>query len=279
MNINTVHRSFLVTLALGAALLSVAHAPARAQYLYFPNNATINQFEGVDIAVVGFPNLTDWSSHTHGTSPTISVVAGAYFGNGGGLESYNNSVVNVSGGSIDGLGIMALDSSTVNITGGTHSQAVTYDNATINVYAGATIPGAVYTRNGGTINVYGGIIGSSSYDSTADETGSTLNIYGGTFVSNQISISGGATLTISGGIGYKVTGYYYLHGILMVNLARVRYAVTPTLISSHAIFNGTSNWTEYQLSGQLGDGTSVDGVNVFVANDGSVFKFSNPPLF
>ena len=283
MNTNTVRRSFFVTLALGAALLSMAHASAKAQYLFFPKNATINQNEGTDTAVVGFPNDLDWNFRIGGTSPTISVVAGASFGTGGGLESYNNSVVNVSGGYIGGAGIIALDSSTVNITGGTVSEAMTYDSATINVYAGATIPGAAYPQYGGTVNVYGGSIGSSSIDAFAQGTGNTLNISGGTFVSQQLWVDQGATLTISGGIGYEVIGYFYIRGVRILNLKEIRYVVTTKLVSSDAIldYNGsvTSGWKEYQLSGQLGDGTSVNGVTVYVANDGSVFNVSNPPLY
>jgi hypothetical protein len=281
MNTNTVVRSLIVTLALGAALLFGAHTAANAQYTFFPNNATINYAlpHSSDVAVVGEKNDTDWNNGTGFTSPTVNIIAGASIA--GGAYVLDDSIVNMSGGFCQGF--LASDSTTVNITGGTIVNAYTFWYATLNVYAGATVTGVLAAQYGGTVNVYGGSIGSTGTDAFAQGTGNTLNIYGGTFVSQQIWVDQGAALTISGGTGYRIIGYTYFKGVRTPIFGLVRYVVTRTLVSSDTTltYNGstTGGWTEYQLSGQLGDGTNVDGVKVFVANDGSSFKVYNPFLY
>ncbi len=255
--------SRLFLAAVAATLILSNERPATAQYVFYPNNATINSALSADTAIVGYPNYADWMAASHGSSPTIKVAAGAKLG---GLQTYNSSVANMSGGVISGAGIIADMTSKVNITGGTVSEAFTWDKGTINVYVGANIPGAVWAQEGGTVNVYGGTIGSKSNDAFAQGTGNALNIDGGAFVSKQIFVDGGAGLLISGNPSHLVQiGTYEW-------LFIPAHTVTSTLVSSYAFLtyhgNTTGGWSEYKLSGQLSDGTDVTGMMVYVANDG-----------
>jgi hypothetical protein len=257
MNTNTLYQSVTVTLALVATLLFGAHTAANAQYTFFPHNATINYAlpASADSAVVGYPNQADWSSHTHGTSPTIKVVAGASVAYN---YTYNSSIVHMSGGNVSCF--LIQDNSIVNVTGGSIGQVGAYDTGTINVHSGRIL-GYLTGAYGGTVNVYGGIIGSTNYWAGV-ATGSTMNIYGGTFYGG----SGTSALIYVGIANDPIRGV--VTGAATLNMYGYRGSLTIGSVLS------TSDGYEYTLKGSLRDGTDVTGYKVFVLT-GSTFNLKS----
>src|SRR5579871_1530770 len=253
MNTNTISRSFIVTLALGATLLLGAHTTARAQYTFFPHNATINYAlpSSSNSAVVGYPNQADWSAHTHGTSPTIYVKSGASIDYS---YTFNSSIVHMSGGNVSCW--LIQDSSAVGVTGGTIGQVGVYDTAKINVHSGRIL-GYLTAAYGGTANVYGGIIGSTNYYAGV-ATGGTMNIYGGMFYGG----SGTSALVYVGIANDPIRGV--VEGAATLNM----YKGSSLTISSVVSMTGGY---EYTLKGFLKDGTNVTGFKVFVLT-GSTFN-------
>jgi hypothetical protein len=258
MNANTVFRSFIVTLALGSALLLGAHATARAQYTFFPHNATINYAlpASANSAVVGYPNQADWSSLTHGSSPTIKVTTGASMDY---CYTYNSSILHMSGGNVSCF--LIQNNSAVGVTGGTIGQVGVYDTGTINIHGGRIL-GYLTGAYGGTVNVYGGIIGSTN-DWAGVTTGSTMNIYGGTFYGGS-----GSSALVYVGIGNDpIRGV--VTGAATLNMYGAR---TGSTLAVSSVLN-TSEGYEYTLKGSLRDGTNVTGFKVFVLT-GSVFNIN-----
>ena len=258
MNTNTLYRSVIVTLALGAALLFGVHTTANAQYTFFPKKATISYAlpTSADSAVVGYPNQADWSSHTHGTSPTIKVVTGASIAYS---YTYNSSIVHMSGGNVSCW--LVQDNSIVNVTGGTIGQVGVYNTATVNVHSG-NILGYLTAAYGGTVNVYGGIIGSTNYWAGV-ATGSTMNIYGGTFY-------GGSGTS---GLIYVGIANDPIRGVVMGASTLNMYGSRSGGVSSLAIASVLSitSGYEYTLKGSLRDGTNATGLKVIVLT-GSTFN-------
>jgi len=99
----------------GIAICLLLSERAYAQYL--PNDTTINdnRFSGGTIAfVAGYSNSTDEALHQNGTSPTITIVDGAFFSGFGVGKS--GSTINMSGGTAGSLS--AVENATVNLSGG-----------------------------------------------------------------------------------------------------------------------------------------------------------------
>src|SRR5258706_16155584 len=102
-------------LALGVVICLLMSGSTHAQYL--PNDTTINdnRFSGGTIAfVAGYSNSTDEALHQNGTSPTITIVDGAFFSGFGVGKS--GSTINMSGGTAGSLS--AVENATVNLSGG-----------------------------------------------------------------------------------------------------------------------------------------------------------------
>jgi hypothetical protein len=254
MNTNTLYPSVTLTLALAATLLIGAHTSAKAQYTFFPNNATINYAlpASSNSAVVGYPNQADWSAHTHGTSPTIKVASGASIDYG---YTYNSSIVHMSGGNVSCF--LIQDNSLVNVTDGTIGQVGVYDTATFNIHNGRVL-GYLTAAYGGTVNVYGGIIGSTNYWAGV-ATGSTMNIYGGMFFGG----SGSSALIYVGIANDPIRGV--VTGAATLNMYGYRGSLSIGSVLS------VSGGYEYTLKGSLRDGTNVTGYKVFVLT-GSTFN-------
>ena len=101
-------------------LLGVAPL-AHAQTTYFGNNATITSFYGT--VVVGYSNANDFNSRRNPKSPTVGIVEG---GQTVTLDTYNSSIVNMSGG--NGGIVVTHDSSTFNLSSGKVSNSIFSNN-------------------------------------------------------------------------------------------------------------------------------------------------------
>jgi hypothetical protein len=245
----------------------------------YGSNTTIATSLPGDTAIVGYSSISSTGNPENPSSPTVTVAAGAQFF---GLRAYNSSIVNITGGAITGggvtspyevwnnLGLTANGYSTVNIHGGTVATASPQSHGTINVYQGASVSTLLLNSPyGGNVNVYGGVIGNGIVQGAEITETNTLTIYGGT-ITGELILIGGATVSLWGNpveriylgtvLGRPTYGYYPAH------------IVTKTLVNSNATlpFNGSTypGFSEYQLSGQLSDGSSVNGVKVYVQNDG-----------
>jgi hypothetical protein len=212
----------------GLFLLGIDNA-AIAQNNYFPGNATIN-YAITNSAIIGYATLSAFTNGTGGTSPTVSFVSGA--STGGYLYAGNGSTVNVSGGNI-GSYLYAFATSTVNVSGGNIDNSVIGSAYSLVNLAGGTVEDEVYASNNSTVNVNSGSIG----DSLFAQDSSTVNVRGG-------SISGSLYATDSGILNLFGTG------------------LGSTLVNS----NYQNAYSQYILSGNLQDGTSVSGTNLYVQN-------------
>src|SRR6476619_2684389 len=125
-------------LALGVAICLLMPGITYAQYL--PNDTTISdsRFSGGTIAfIAGYSGSNDEALRQNGTSPTITIVDGAFFqgfgvgksgstinmsgGTAGGLSALENATINLSGGSVSGLnagGGVNVGAPKANMTGG-----------------------------------------------------------------------------------------------------------------------------------------------------------------
>jgi hypothetical protein len=148
-------------IGLGIALGLLMSAHALAQYL--PNDRTINDNSlsgNFTPVVAGYSNSFDESLHQNGTSPTITIVDGAFLMPG--IVGKSGSIINMSGGTLGGLS--AAENATVNLSGGIVSSL----NAGGGVGAGtpkANMTGGVATgvaaQSNGLLTITGGQISSS----------------------------------------------------------------------------------------------------------------------
>jgi hypothetical protein len=229
------------------ALCTAAAAPvARAAVVFNTNGATIGAVN--DSVLVGNAPV----------SPPITVFANAGTSVTGGLRVFNDSTLQMSGGSVASLtslfntstfnfsgGTLGLvqpqDSSTFNISGGlVTSTTAAFHTSTINI-TGGTLQ-AVAAQNSSTLNISGGLVTNALGFHT-----STINITGGTF-SAAILAQGNSTVNIHGGnifsglIGTE-NGVFNIYG---TNLQ-------ATFLDT---VGGRNN---YVLSGFLEDGTPLAG--------------------
>jgi hypothetical protein len=264
--------SRLAFAVVAATLTLGAQRPAAAQYLFYPNNASVSPSASSDYAIVGFSDFNNYYDRVHGTSPTVTFGAGTKLNS---IEAYNSSNVTINGATVSGSGVFACDSSTVTVNGGTISEGITWSNGTLIINAGTVVPGGVWAQYGGKILIYGGTIGSTSVygsDSFAQGTGNTLTVAGGAFPTGELWACAGATLNMEGG---KIE----IHKIGSIIYITSVPTLSATLINAHAVFtyleSTTGNWSEYQLSGTFSDGSNATGIKVYIANDGTSFNVEN----
>ncbi len=112
----------------------------------------------------------DWD--TPGMQTTVNLLNGGSIPNPYALQGYNNSRINISGGTV-GLDLYSWDSSTVNMTGGTINYINPKASSTVDI-SGGTI-NTVGPRDSSIVNISGGTINDYLYAWDS----STLNISGG----------------------------------------------------------------------------------------------------
>ena len=125
----TIYRN---AVALGTfALLSGGNAAHAITFVnYYASNATLNTATN-GAGVVGYGNAADLLTFKNGVSPTLNVAPSGSLS--GPLSAYNNSVINMSGGSVGS--IAAYNNSVVNISGGNVGLSLTVsDNSALNLF-------------------------------------------------------------------------------------------------------------------------------------------------
>ena len=122
--------------------------------VYITTNETIGTLPPKPVTVViGYAD----ASHSLAFSPTVGFDAGS--SNPNIIDTYNSSVLNVTGGTLSLLA--ANDSSTMNISGGLiGAQINVNDNATLNV-TGGNEEETIFANDSSTVNFSNGSAGSA----------------------------------------------------------------------------------------------------------------------
>ena len=191
-----------------AAVAPVAHGQIiDGRTYYYDNSATINTYIGGNNVIIGkSPGYA--GPDTDITTPyTVNIDAGAYIDYDNtfsspkgyfGLHAYNNTLVNISGGSV--YYATAFDNSAIAVSGGQVSFANTYGASTLNLSSGSAY--YVNAHNNSVANMSGGTV----YNASAFDN-ATLNLSGGS-VYYGVAAYGNGALNISGGsVGYGIYGY------------------------------------------------------------------------
>jgi hypothetical protein len=259
-------------MACSFAVLVSSAGSALAQpftYTYYPATTTIGTPVTTDFAIIGFsggqynPDTFE-REFTGPSSPTVQIGTGADIPD---AEIFNNSIVNITGGTSIPI---TYDQSRLNVYGGLVTSTLGLDSSVINVYGGA-----VQNLDGQCqhVNILGGALGTVSANSqtayTGDNLGScTVDIMGGVFDSGrQINAFNDGILNLYGGT--------------VANLAFLRAAEGGTLniygtnLAAQLINSSDPNgYSIYTLAGLLTDGSSIDGVQLKVRNDGVTYGHS-----
>jgi hypothetical protein len=257
-----------------AAIASLPPAAALAQpftYTYFPSNTTINTPVTSDFAIVGFSggqyNDTGAREFTGPSSPTVEIGSGANIPE---ADLFNSSVVNMTGGTAS---LFPFDHSTVNIHGGTVPFALTFEDSVINMYAGAA---GDLEGQGHQINIYGGTVGTLVVNGATDYLGNSIgscicNVFGGTFTAgSDLTAFNEGVLNLRGGLFQSAFIRAAEGGSLNIfgtNLAA--QLINP---------NDPNGYRIYRLNGLLADGSSINGLEMRIRNDGvTTFNLINVP--
>ena len=223
----------------------------------FPASAAVITHDGS--GTYDYPPLTTGSGdylYARDTT-TVNLLPGGTIG--GNLYAWDNSEVNVSGGTIGSLGTVGLqanDTSTVNVSGGyVGDSAQAHDDSTMNV-TGGSFPNDLYAYDNSTVNVSGGVIEDLWASSNS------VNITGGT-VEMGLRINryqGGSVVTISGG---TFLGHFELS-----------YSNTLTIMGTdfnyeYGEYGNYSALDHRVLEGTLADGTPIS-VAIHMTGDAAV---------
>ena len=258
-------------ICLFCAALSLSALPkARAQFTYtfYPNDAAINNAVSTDFAIVGFAggsyDENDFSRHFTGPSSlTVQIVAGANVS--GEIDSFNQSVVNVFGGSVSA--IVPYDSSTLNISGGSSGFVLNNDAAIINVSGGNV---ADLEGQGKQINVSGGTLGTLVANVDTDFQGNSLG-------SCLVNVTGGE---ITGDTSAFNDGILNLYGGKLGSILRAAEGGTINIYGTGltaTLFDPSfgNGYSLYSLSGALEDGNVLNNTILRVRNDGVTYGHSS----
>jgi hypothetical protein len=251
-------KTSILTCALSAAALLALSPTAQAQYVFFPNDTTIDYTVTQDIAILGYANENDYTNRVNGTSPTVALVTGGFVNV---VNAYNSSLFNMSGGDA-GLQVQSFDSSTLNISGGHVSDVVTGDDiSTVNMSGGRA--GLLQAAGSSTVNMSGG---STDNPLFALDSG-IINFSGGSAPGLQATES--SVINYRGG---ATTGtHLFAEDDSTLNLYGM--SLSSVLVDPNAF-----GYTEYSLSGTLLDGTSVDGKFIRIEhNSNAQFLLHNVP--
>lgn len=190
------------------------------QDLFQTTDGSLGVVDGT--AYIGIDNYS--GSQTINTSPTVTLNNTGSIG--GGIEAYNQSIVNATGGSAYYLS--ANDASTFNINGGNFTFGFASGIGALNLHGG-TFSDSIYAYDASVVSIDGGTLGNAVY--VNDD--STLNLYGT-----------GLTATL---LSYDSTGFatYQLSGLLSdrSSVSGVDLYLAPDLYGNRAtvnLYNGAS---------------------------------------
>jgi hypothetical protein len=208
---------------------------ATSQNLFLPNDATLDGSTHVEgSAIIGYANLEDYLAGMNGTSPTITMLAGAAIEFN--IESFNSSTLNMSGGDV-GLSfgsLLGYDNSTSNMSGGTlHLDAEFQNTATFN-FSGGDIQDDIISHDDTRINISGGNI-----EHAVLLNDSSVNTMTGGMVAADIWVQDASLLTMFG----------------------------PDLVANLTDPNFQGGfYSQYTMSGHLSNGDDITGQIVNVQN-------------
>lgn len=153
----------------------------------------------------------------------------------GQLDAYEDSVINVSGGSfMEYPGLCSYDNSQVNVFGGGVYYLCANDNSKVN-FSGGTVGGELKTRGNSQVNISGGSVAHHLY---AQEN-------------SLVTISGGFTGTmISSGGNYESTS--------IIEIIGSEFAVNGMSVGYGEIDKGGWNSVSGTLSGKFANGDLFD---------------------
>ena len=134
-----------INLAAVAALGLFALAPAANAQVFISTDTTINHAINDDVFVGEDSNLNPFN-------PTVGIVTGGDIS--GALILVNNSVVNMSGGSV-GSSVQTNVTSTFNLTGGTILGGIGLSDNSIANISGGSIPDGMTVYQSSTLNFFG----------------------------------------------------------------------------------------------------------------------------
>ena len=201
-----------------------------------------------------------------------------------GVDLYDQSHVDVTGGTIDG-DLHLYDDSTAEVSGGEIDTNIrAYDQSDVVMTGGVAGVGCcnVENRGSGLIQIYGGEVGSN----LTTYSGS-IEVYGGTIGSNVLSgwgSSSGTSIYFYGGHieNYVFNGddaLYYMEGGTLAKDLRGSDSSQIVLVGLFDLSYGTygvSDWTDgsQTLSGTLADGSPFN--NEVFLNDSATLTLSAP---
>ena len=274
----------------GAFVLLSFGRMARAGTTFIATDTTINYPITGDV-VVGYANGTDLSAAQNPTNPTVTIVQGGSIS--GGLSVYNKSVVTVTGDASVTIGsnltnpttgLAANNNSIVNISGGSIPLLYSYGSAMVNVNTGSGIStltagdtstvnvkgGTVTVRLDANVNSHVNVASGSNISLLACHDTSNTTITGGTVT--NIGLSQYITLAISGGsigtIGAKTGTYTLITGGTIGTLNMDSWSTVDMnggVINaiSHSSYSGTSTFN-------FNAGACTTDVNVYGGGNGGI---------
>ncbi|MBS0190878.1 MAG: hypothetical protein U0573_03160 [Phycisphaerales bacterium] len=240
-------------------------------YTYYPSDGVIDTAVPTDFAVIGYSGGrynedTLAREFTGASSPTVQFADGAVIAS---AEIFNHSVVNATGGAWTAD---LYDHSTLNVLGGVNGigqSALGFESSVINVHGGRM---GYIGGQGAAVNVYGGAVGTLEANSRTTFMGDNLGsciaeVYGGLFeAGGNLSALNDGVLNLRGGtiqsdfVRAAEGGTLNIYG---TNL-------TATLLDGR----GANGYSIYKLSGLLADGSSIDGLEMLIRNDGVTYGHS-----
>jgi|GEM_PF-6448899 len=259
-------RPAILMAAVAAMSLTCAALAQPFTYTFVPSNTVINTPVTTDFAIVGYSGgMYDVdmdgnfiNNFTGPSSPTVNVAAGAVIPE---AHIFNHSIVNVTGGSVDFAAM--YDTSTLHVSGGMVRYALGLFSAEVRVTGGAI---GELNSQGRLANVSGGTLGIVTANSNTDASGGVLgssivNITGGTFTS-QVNALNDGILNLYGGNVFAASLRALEGGTLNI------YGTGLSALLTNPSTGGSSLYT---LSGLLSDGSSLDGIQLFVRNNGVTY--------
>lgn len=264
----------LVVSCLSVSLAAGLAAARPFTYDYFPTSTTVTTAYTTDFQIVGYSGGqynedTFAREFTGPSSPTVTFAAGAEIPD---AEVFNSSVVRVSGGTVSAV---AYDNSTVNIHSGTAVYTLGFEASVINVFGGQC---GQIDGQGSFVNVSGGSIGILTTNGRSAPDGTQLGsciaeVTGGMFTQELNAFNQGV-MNFRGGQIAGATLRAAEGGTLNI--------FGTNLVAQLIDPNAPSGYSLYTLSGQLADGSPLNGVQMRIRNDGvtyghSTFNLVNVP--
>ena len=157
---------------------------------------------------------------------------------GGGLEAFDGSTVNISGGGVGSF--RAYSGSTVNISGGWVGRVFVETGATVNISGGGVGEGT-QANSGSTVNISGGLIDS---DFVAN-SGSTVHITGGTVIEN-FHANSGSDVNLYG-------GEFRLDGVPIAGLDTPGDTLAFNLLDGSLLSGTWADGTVFAFTSQVSD--------------------------